>query len=80
MEGHIVSPLLKAGTSVEFPALALLISGGHTELVLLKNWMEYEIIGRTRDDAIGEAFDKVARVLSLPYPGGPEISKLAATR
>ena len=63
--------------SFKFPALALLVSGGHTELVLVKNWMDYEIIGGTRDDAVGEAFDKVARLLGLPYPGGPEISKLA---
>jgi N6-L-threonylcarbamoyladenine synthase len=62
---------------VVFPALALLISGGHTELVLIHDWMKYEVIGKTRDDAVGEAFDKVARLLSLPYPGGPEISKLA---
>ena len=60
-----------------FPALALLISGGHTELVLLRDWFNYEIIGKTRDDAVGEAFDKVARILGLPYPGGPEISALA---
>ncbi|MCR4311444.1 MAG: tRNA (adenosine(37)-N6)-threonylcarbamoyltransferase complex transferase subunit TsaD [Candidatus Taylorbacteria bacterium] len=60
-----------------FPALALLISGGHTELVLMKSWGKYEIVGKTRDDAIGEAFDKVARVLGLPYPGGPQISALA---
>jgi N6-L-threonylcarbamoyladenine synthase len=57
--------------------LALLVSGGHTELVLIKKWMDYKIIGQTLDDAIGEAFDKVARMLGLPYPGGPEISKLA---
>lgn len=63
--------------NVEMPVLALLISGGHTELVLMKEWLEYEFIGRTRDDAVGEAFDKVARMLALPYPGGPEISKLA---
>ncbi len=61
----------------DFPALALLISGGHTELVLMKDWFKYEIIGKTKDDAVGEAFDKVARILGLPYPGGPEISKLA---
>lgn len=61
----------------QFPALALLISGGHTELVLVKAISDYEIIGRTRDDAVGEAYDKVARMLGLPYPGGPEISKLA---
>ncbi|MBI3335434.1 MAG: hypothetical protein HY001_02955, partial [Candidatus Portnoybacteria bacterium] len=62
-----------------FPALALLISGGHTELVLIKDWFQYEIVGKTRDDAVGEAFDKVARILGLPYPGGPEISALAET-
>ncbi len=62
---------------VELPVLALLISGGHTELVLMKEWLSYELIGQTRDDAAGEAFDKVARMMGLPYPGGPEISKLA---
>ena len=84
MEGHIFSGLLKkteeekyAIEAVAFPVLALLISGGHTELVLMKNWGSYNIIGSTRDDAVGEAFDKVARLLSLPYPGGPQISKLA---
>jgi N6-L-threonylcarbamoyladenine synthase len=60
-----------------FPILSLLVSGGHTELVLIKDWMKYKKIGKTRDDAAGEAFDKVARMLELPYPGGPEISKLA---
>ncbi|MEO8638232.1 MAG: tRNA (adenosine(37)-N6)-threonylcarbamoyltransferase complex transferase subunit TsaD [Candidatus Taylorbacteria bacterium] len=64
-------------TPVHYPALALLISGGHTELVLIKKWKQYEIIGQTRDDAVGEAFDKVARILGLPYPGGPHISALA---
>ncbi len=63
--------------TVEFPALALLISGGHTELVLAKDWHDYKILGQTVDDAIGEAFDKVARLLDLPYPGGPKISMLA---
>ncbi|NQV88202.1 MAG: tRNA (adenosine(37)-N6)-threonylcarbamoyltransferase complex transferase subunit TsaD [Parcubacteria group bacterium] len=85
MEGHIVSVLTETMVKnrkskvhkVEFPAIALLISGGHTELVLIKNWGNYEVIGKTRDDAVGEAFDKVARMLSLPYPGGKEISKLA---
>ncbi|MDD5050859.1 MAG: tRNA (adenosine(37)-N6)-threonylcarbamoyltransferase complex transferase subunit TsaD [Candidatus Pacebacteria bacterium] len=77
MEGHIVSPLLTENTKIEFPALVLLISGGHTELVLTEKWGEYKVIGKTRDDAVGEAFDKVARLLGLPYPGGPEISKLA---
>ncbi|MEN9614005.1 MAG: hypothetical protein RLZZ347_312 [Candidatus Parcubacteria bacterium] len=60
-----------------FPALALLISGGHTELILIESWGTYTNIGQTRDDAVGEAFDKVARMLGLPYPGGPEISRLA---
>ncbi len=63
--------------NIEMPVLALLISGGHTELVLMRKWLQYELIGQTRDDAVGEAFDKVARMLSLPYPGGPEISRLA---
>ena len=57
--------------------LSLLVSGGHTQLVLSKKWMQYEIIGETLDDAVSEAFDKVARMLGLPYPGGPEISRLA---
>lgn len=80
MEGHIVSVLTESKNGpkpVKFPAIALLISGGHTELVYTKGWGEYEVIGSTRDDAVGEAFDKVARMLGLPYPGGPEISKLA---
>tara|TARA_B100000508_G_scaffold60333_1_gene47285 strand:+ start:324990 stop:326147 length:1158 start_codon:yes stop_codon:yes gene_type:complete len=79
MEGHIVSSLLKENKieNVKLPLLALLISGGHTELVLMKDWLSYELIGQTRDDAVGEAFDKVARMMDLPYPGGPEISKLA---
>tara|TARA_B100000745_G_C20152551_1_gene395091 strand:+ start:280 stop:1437 length:1158 start_codon:yes stop_codon:yes gene_type:complete len=79
MEGHIVSSLLKENKieNIKLPLLALLISGGHTELVLMKDWLSYELIGQTRDDAVGEAFDKVARMMDLPYPGGPEISKLA---
>lgn len=73
-----IFPRFDLGISgVKMPILALLISGGHTELVLMKNWLEYELVGQTRDDAVGEAFDKVARMLGLPYPGGPEISKLA---
>ncbi len=63
---------------IVFPALALLISGGHTELVLVGAIGDYKIIGKTRDDAVGEAFDKVARMLGIPYPGGPGVSKLAA--
>ena len=79
MEGHLLSSLVTNGKleNVQLPVLALLISGGHTEFVLMKDWFEYEIIGKTKDDAVGEAYDKVARMLALPYPGGPEVSKLA---
>lgn len=83
MEGHTLSALARIDgndlimENYELPILALLISGGHTELVLMKEWLSYELIGQTRDDAVGEAFDKVARMMGLPYPGGPEISKLA---
>ena len=76
MKGHITSVLFDKNF-IEFPALALLISGGHTELVDIQTWGQYKILGQTRDDAVGESFDKVARMLGLPYPGGPEISKLA---
>ena len=62
---------------MEFPLLALVVSGGHTELVLMKDDGQFELIGETRDDAAGEAYDKVARVLNLPYPGGPHIDRLA---
>ena len=79
MEGHIASTLLTSQTPITFPAIALLISGGHTELVLMQDWFDYRVVGQTRDDAVGEAFDKVARLLGLPYPGGPEIAKLAET-
>jgi N6-L-threonylcarbamoyladenine synthase len=85
MEGHIVSGLVtKTGTmnyelgTTAFPILGLLISGGHTELVVMKSWFEYELVGKTKDDAIGEAFDKVARLLGLPYPGGPLVDQYAA--
>lgn len=83
MEGHILASLYDvevddALAPVQFPALALLVSGGHTELILMKNWGQYEKIGQTRDDAVGEAFDKVARLMGLPYPGGPEIGRRAA--
>lgn len=76
MEGHIVSSLLQ-NKQITFPAVALLISGGHTELIEVRNWCEYSLLGMTRDDAVGEAYDKVARILGLPYPGGPEIDRLA---
>jgi len=77
MEGHIASVLFENPKRITFPALALLVSGGHTELDIVHKWGVYEHIGQTRDDAIGEAFDKVARLLGLSYPGGPEISKHA---
>jgi|AntRauTorckE6833_2_1112554.scaffolds.fasta_scaffold00223_8 N6-L-threonylcarbamoyladenine synthase len=83
MEGHILASLYDAVeddqlAAIEFPALAVLLSGGHTELVHMSSWGSYEIVGQTRDDAVGEAFDKVARLLGLGYPGGPEIEKRAA--
>lgn len=84
MEGHLLCALAERQSetelridSVPLPVLALLISGGHTELVLMNKWLSYSLVGRTKDDAVGEAYDKVARMLDLPYPGGPEISKLA---
>src|SRR3989344_3606767 len=85
MEGHIVASLMQTKDDGKtfslamprFPSLALLISGGHTELVLMPSRGKYKMLGQTRDDAVGEAFDKVARMLGLSYPGGPEISKLA---
>ena len=85
MEGHLLSTLVTEPnksfklSSSEFalPAISLLVSGGHTEIVLFKKIGKYKIIGQTRDDAAGEAFDKVARMLGLAYPGGPLISKMA---
>jgi N6-L-threonylcarbamoyladenine synthase len=68
---------LGRGAGVKFPVLALVVSGGHTMLLVMQNYYEYKVIGQTVDDAVGEAFDKVARLLGLPYPGGPEISRLA---
>lgn len=63
----------------EFPMLAVIVSGGHSQIVLFRDHFDYEVLGRTRDDAVGEAFDKVAKLLGLPYPGGPSVSKLAET-
>jgi N6-L-threonylcarbamoyladenine synthase len=79
MEGHLISSLIQDGKieNTKFPVLGLLVSGGHTEFVVMKEWFKYEKIGETLDDAVGEAFDKVARMLNLPYPGGPHISKHA---
>jgi len=80
MLGHLYSPLKNnKGSKAKdvFPMVSLIVSGGHTILTLLKNEKEYRVLGQTVDDAAGEAFDKVAKLLSLPYPGGPEVSKLA---
>jgi N6-L-threonylcarbamoyladenine synthase len=73
MEGHIIAALHNENSKL-FPAIALLVSGGHTQLVLVKKIGKYKIIGETRDDAAGECFDKVAKLLNLGYPGGPKIS------
>ncbi|MDV2583498.1 tRNA (adenosine(37)-N6)-threonylcarbamoyltransferase complex transferase subunit TsaD [Alkalibacillus haloalkaliphilus] len=73
--GHIYANRLEK--EFEFPLLSLVVSGGHTELIYMEEHGEYEIIGETRDDAAGEAYDKVAKALSLPYPGGPQIDRLA---
>jgi N6-L-threonylcarbamoyladenine synthase len=83
MEGHVLASVFDAEREdmlapINFPSIALLISGGHTELILMKDWNQYEKVGQTRDDAVGEAFDKVARLLGISYPGGPEVSKKAA--
>lgn len=93
MEGHILAALVSRVDKGEdesrsvydlldrrimYPALSLLISGGHTQIVLMDKIGSYKIVGETRDDAVGECFDKVARTLGLPYPGGPKISALAA--
>jgi len=76
VEGHIYANVLER-PPLETPVLCLTVSGGHTDLLYVEKWGVYQILGRTRDDAAGEAFDKVARVLGLGYPGGPAIDKLA---
>lgn len=86
VEGHIYANFLTEtslpGYSLrakqpEFPMLGLIVSGGHSQIVLWKNHFDYQLLGQTTDDAIGEAFDKVAKLLGLPYPGGPSVGKLA---
>ncbi len=76
MEAHLFGPVLENGEAVP-PFVALLVSGGHTLLLHAERWGEYRILGQTRDDAAGEAFDKVAKLLGLPYPGGPAVERLA---
>ena len=82
IEGHILASIFDIErddqlAEISLPAISLLISGGHTELILMNEWGHYEKIGQTLDDAVGEAYDKVARMLDIPYPGGPEIGRLA---
>lgn len=86
IEGHIYanfvggnpkSKIQNPKNRMKFPALALVVSGGHTQLVLMKDHLKYEIVGQTLDDAVGEAFDKVARILDIGYPGGPAVSAMA---
>jgi O-sialoglycoprotein endopeptidase (EC 3.4.24.57) len=76
LEGHIYANFLHT-PELEFPLLALLVSGGHTHLILFRGHGDYRVLGKTRDDAAGEALDKIARVLGLGYPGGPEIQRKA---
>src|SRR5579863_9683294 len=76
LEGHLLAPMLES-PAPPFPHLALLVSGGHTMLIEVRAIGEYRILGQTRDDAAGEAFDKCAKLLGLPYPGGPELAQLA---
>jgi N6-L-threonylcarbamoyladenine synthase len=84
--GHVYANYLQSGNlknyvynsqSIQFPALAIIVSGGHTQLAIFNSHVDYFLIGKTLDDAVGEAFDKVAKILGLPYPGGPQIAKLA---
>lgn len=78
IEGHIMGALAEAGpATVQFPAVALVVSGGHTQLILIEAVGRYRLLGATRDDAAGEAFDKIARVLGLGYPGGPAVARAA---
>ena len=76
IEGHISANYVE-NKELEPPFACMVVSGGHTHLVIVKDYGEYEVIGRTRDDAAGEAFDKVARAIGLGYPGGPKVDKLA---
>jgi N6-L-threonylcarbamoyladenine synthase len=78
LEGHLLAPLLEPEPP-PFPHVALLVSGGHTMLIEVQGIGRYQLLGETRDDAAGEAFDKAAKLLGLPYPGGPELARLAAS-
>jgi N6-L-threonylcarbamoyladenine synthase len=76
MEAHLLAPMLET-PAPDFPFLALLVSGGHTMLVAVRGYGAYELLGESLDDAVGEAFDKTAKLLGLPYPGGPHLAQLA---
>ncbi len=78
LKSHIYANWLQNQTEPNFPLIALIISGGHTQIVKMSAHQQFEIIGTTRDDAVGECFDKIAKILGLPYPGGPSITKAAA--
>jgi len=78
VEAHVYANFLNE-KAPEFPLLALIVSGGHSQLVLFRGHGDFELLGQTQDDAVGEAFDKVAKILGLPYPGGPSIAKAALT-
>ncbi|EEG86753.1 putative glycoprotease GCP [Proteus penneri ATCC 35198] len=77
MEGHLLAPMLEEKKTPEFPFVALLVSGGHTQLISVTGIGEYTLLGESIDDAAGEAFDKTAKLLGLDYPGGPVLSKMA---
>jgi N6-L-threonylcarbamoyladenine synthase len=80
IEAHILANFIIGNKKFSFPAISLIVSGGHTQIILMRDFNQYKILGETRDDAAGECFDKVARILGLGYPGGPIISKLAAMK
>lgn len=77
LEGHVFANWLTYENTPTFPAIALIISGGHTDLVIVKSFEKFKLIGSTLDDSVGEAFDKVAKILGLGYPGGPKVEKMA---
>lgn len=79
LKSHIYANWLETDLTPSFPLLALVISGGHTQIIRMQNHNQFEIIGTTRDDAVGECFDKIAKILGLPYPGGPSIANAATT-
>lgn len=77
MAGHLYAAFAQKPEKAQFPVISLIVSGGHTLLLLMKDYKTYKVIGSTVDDAVGEAYDKVAKLLNLPYPGGPQIDKLS---